>query len=186
MATPEEIAARARALVRAAEEELRSLIGADRSAAYDAVEPLIAARPEDPAALDAINLVLRVGGCLPKPEVDAVDLAWEAIESGDLLAAGSYADELLDEASREDEVWNAANLLHAAHIIHGTANRRRGDLAEAARHLIAAGDVAGSPQLDSFGPDLSLAWSLLGTDYEKAVLQYLRSCSRFWSPSARP
>ena len=48
--------------------------------------------------------------------------------------------------------------------------------------LRAAGHTPGSPQLDSFGPDIRLAWDLLQRGQDQAVLDYLHDVARFWSP----
>ena len=55
-----------------------------------------------------------------------------------------------------------------------------GDLNEAEKQLMAAGDTPGSPQLNSFGPNTSLAKALLERGRTKAVLEFLQKCSKFW------
>ena len=108
---------------------------------------------------------------------------WEALAAGDLELAVRIADALL-ERSRElpDGHWNFGNLVHHGHIIRGYAFLRGGDVAGATSELLAAGQTPGSPQLDSFGPDLNLAWELLRRGRDDAVLAYLRNVSTFWAP----
>ncbi|MCG7911537.1 MAG: RNA polymerase subunit sigma-24, partial [Candidatus Thiodiazotropha taylori] len=46
--------------------------------------------------------------------------------------------------------------------------------------LVLAGQSTGSPQLDSFGPDLKLANVLLKKGQREAVAKYLSGVKRFW------
>ena len=59
---------------------------------------------------------------------------------------------------------------------------RRGDEAAAQQHLLASGGVLGSPALNSFGPNMSLARALLlrVRGRTRVVLEYLDKCSEFW------
>jgi hypothetical protein len=47
--------------------------------------------------------------------------------------------------------------------------------------LAAASRSDGSPVLNSFGPNMSLARDLLEIGQTNAVIQYLESCRKFWS-----
>jgi hypothetical protein len=47
--------------------------------------------------------------------------------------------------------------------------------------LLAAGNSPGSPQLNSFGPNMSLAKDLLENGDRETVLQYFEFCRKFWS-----
>ncbi len=51
----------------------------------------------------------------------------------------------------------------------------------AKNHLLAAGATPGSPQLDSFGPQMQLAGELLAQGEKETVLQYLDLVARFWA-----
>ena len=55
-----------------------------------------------------------------------------------------------------------------------------GDAEEAKAHLLAAGQTPGSPQLNSFGPNVVLAKELLDLGEREAVLAFLAACRRFW------
>ncbi len=46
--------------------------------------------------------------------------------------------------------------------------------------MLKAGDTPGSPQLDSFGPNMTLAKELLEKGDQQTVLQYLTLCGKFW------
>ena len=98
-----------------------------------------------------------------------------ALEIGDRLLA--QADDL------EEHAWGSfGNLLHLGHIIRGYALLQRDDVEGATAELRAAGGTPGSPELDSFGPDIRLAWDLLRRDRGDEVLAYFQDVSRFWSP----
>ena len=58
---------------------------------------------------------------------------------------------------------------------------REGNLAAAKKHLLAAGATPGSPQLNSFGPQMQLARELLEKGEKETVLQYLDLVARFWA-----
>lgn len=107
-----------------------------------------------------------------------------ALRHGDLDAAETAATWLIEEAGRTPPTdWNHPNLLHNGHLLRGWVRLRRGDIDGAADDLRTAGGSGGSPQLSSFGPDLSLAWALLQRGRDADVLHYLHAVSTFWSPT---
>ncbi len=111
------------------------------------------------------------------------DLAQNAFAVEDFAKASHYATELLKSAaSNEDGArdWNYGNALHWSHIVLGKVACRQGDREAAKEHLRAAGETPGSPQLNSFGPDTSLAKALLAQGEAQAVIAYFEACSRFW------
>jgi hypothetical protein len=55
-----------------------------------------------------------------------------------------------------------------------------GDLAAAKRHLLAAGATPGSPVLNSFGPNMTLAKELLERGETQTVLGDFVLCAKFW------
>lgn len=97
------------------------------------------------------------------------------LEQRAVITDGDDGDDGDGERSDDDSV-------HHANIIRGKAHLALGDAAASQAALLAAGDVPGSPVLDSFGPDLSLAWDLLRAGQDDAVIDYLHRISRFWSP----
>ena len=123
---------------------------------------------------------------LDAEEPDEADRAWSALKRGGLDEAEVAASEILQRLQHtEPDDWNYGNLIHDAHIVRGTVLLRRGDLHGAEAELRAAAKSPGSPQLDSFGPDLSLAWDLLTRGRDRAALDYLDGVSGFWAPHAR-
>jgi hypothetical protein len=57
---------------------------------------------------------------------------------------------------------------------------RQGNAAEAKNYLLAAGQTPGSPQRDSFGPNMALAKELLEKGETDAVVSYIDLCRKFW------
>lgn len=108
------------------------------------------------------------------------DVATSALEAGQIVKAEQYASELLEAAPKFTNSWNYGNALHKGNIILGRVSLQRGDIVGAKQHLLAAGETPGSPQLDSFGPNMTLAKELLEKGEREIVLTYLQSCARFW------
>ena len=112
------------------------------------------------------------------------DAGWNALAHGDLTQVSVIAAALLAQAANTSgQHWNYGNLLHDGHILAGYVRLREGDLDVAGRELLAAAQTPGSPTLDTFGPDLSLAWELLRVGRQQAALEYFIGVARFWSPS---
>lgn len=109
-----------------------------------------------------------------------VDVSVEAYEAGDIGKAQQYASELLQFAPQFKGNWNYGNTVHKANIVLGRISLQSGDVSGASRYLLATGATPGSPQLDSFGPNMTLAKELLEKGEREAVLSYFESCSKFW------
>jgi hypothetical protein len=107
-------------------------------------------------------------------------LAMSAFEAGDTVKAQSYASELLQLAKKFRQNWNYGNALYDGNITLGRVDLERGNIDGAKEHLLAAGQTPGSPQLDSFGPNMTLAKALLDKDERDIVLTFLQSCQKFW------
>lgn len=107
-------------------------------------------------------------------------VAEAAIFAEDHARAESAANALLGGAPRFADTWAYGNFLHQGHIVLGQVALARGDLPLASRHLREAGTTPGSPQLDSFGPDLALASELLAQGVRDEVIGYLVDCKAFW------
>src|SRR2546422_4049314 len=107
-------------------------------------------------------------------------LATSALEAGEIETAQRWARDGLNDATTATSAWSVANSVHHAHIILGRIALRAGDLAEARKHLIQASQSQGSPQLDSFGPNMMLAKELLEKGERDAVIQYFQKCASFW------
>ncbi len=105
-----------------------------------------------------------------------------AFQAGDHAKADRYAQELLASPTAP---WNEGNAVHDGHAILGRIALAAGDIETAKRELLSAGNTRGSPPLNSFGPDLTLAAALLERGERSTVLAYLRECQRFWRSGGR-
>ncbi len=113
------------------------------------------------------------------------DAAHAALAAGETSAARAYAEELLQMAPDYKLNWNYGNAIYNGHSILGLIALREGNQAEAARELLAAGKTPGSPQLNSFGPDLTLATLLAQKGETEVVLSFLDDIARFWTNRQR-
>lgn len=108
--------------------------------------------------------------------------AQAAFDAGDLNSAENYAHELLADAPSYQKDWNYGNALFFGNTILGrVALLRDKNVALATSLLIASGKTPGSPQLNSFGPNMSLAKELLMAGERDAVLEFFGECGSFWN-----
>jgi hypothetical protein len=106
-----------------------------------------------------------------------------ACDAGQWAFAREFAEECLALAASDElpEYFrNDGNAVHYSHIVLGRAALREGNVEQARQHLIAAGRTEGSPNLMSFGPNMSLAEELFEQGERQAVLDYLDLCAAFW------
>ncbi|MEM9664278.1 MAG: hypothetical protein AAF970_05045 [Bacteroidota bacterium] len=108
----------------------------------------------------------------------------KAAVSEDLDQAQRMAEELLQLADQHDRDWNYGNALHDGHMVLGQVALRRGDAQAAAAFLLRAGETPGSPQLNSFGPNMRLAQDLLKAGQPDVVVTYFDLCDEFWEMGA--
>jgi len=92
----------------------------------------------------------------------------------------SLATEYLTLASMYRCNWNYGNAVHDANRYLGLVSLRKGNMQQAANFLQLSGKTPGSPQLNSFGPDLDLANELLKRKQISPVTQYLTDIKVFW------
>lgn len=109
---------------------------------------------------------------------DEVQAAYERANDVDLA---ERAKEWLDLAGVYRCNWNYGNAIHDANSYLGLASLRAGRVDEAASFLLLASKSTGSPQLDSFGPELDLADALLKRGRTREVTEYLQGIHQFWS-----
>jgi hypothetical protein len=108
------------------------------------------------------------------------DAAKESIVLGHSKEAEGYANELLALASQYRKNWNYGNAIQDGNIVLGRIAVREGRIADARHFLEEAGKSPGSPQMNSFGPNMSLAKDLLEAGEKGAVLSYFEACRKFW------
>jgi len=109
------------------------------------------------------------------------DVANAAFDARDFDKAEQYANELLSDARQYPNDWNYGNAIFQGNIVLGrVALARDKNIEQADSYLLAAGASPGSPQLNSFGPTMSLAKELLEAGERTVVLDFLDQCRRFW------
>jgi hypothetical protein len=108
------------------------------------------------------------------------DLAESAVAAGDLKAGRSYAQQLLNTAEAFKDDWNYGNAIYTGHVVLGEVALQSGDVDKAAAELVLAGKTPGSPQLNSFGPELRFANEVLKKGKRSEVLQFLKDLQKFW------
>lgn len=109
-----------------------------------------------------------------------ISMAQAEFDANHLGSAEQYAHELLDSSSGFKQQWNYGNAIHMGNLILGRIRLRQGRIADAKDYLLASGRTPGSPQLDSFGPNMSLAKELLEKGESQVVLEYFDFCGKFW------
>jgi hypothetical protein len=108
------------------------------------------------------------------------DAAKLAVRASALDDAEAFGRELLTFSSKD---WNEGNALYFGNMILGQVVLRRDDVVTAIGYLLASGRTPGSPQLNSFGPNMTLAKELLETKNDaarEAVLEFFGQCAGFW------
>ena len=108
------------------------------------------------------------------------DLAKAALAAGNNEKAGNYATELIATAARYPDNWNYGNAIHNGNMILGRIALHKGDVASARHYLLESGRTPGSPQLGSFGPNVTLAKELIDINERDTALQYFTLCKSFW------
>ncbi|CAN5524050.1 hypothetical protein BH18VER1_BH18VER1_08710 [soil metagenome] len=108
------------------------------------------------------------------------EVAKESFAAGNAEDARTYAEELLKLMPSFRPNWNYGNALHDANMVLGRIAARDNRIDDAKRYLLESGKTPGSPQLDSFGPNMSLAKDLLEKGERDSVLEYFGMCRRFW------
>jgi len=133
------------------------------------------------------------------------DLASQSYKNGDPVGAAAQANELLAMASDFRADWNYGNAVHTGHLVLGRIAVDGGKIAEAKRQLLESvaeanmpygyeqppeqpweqrpkpGKWKASPQMDTFGPDMTLANELLKKGETETVLKYFELCAKFWT-----
>lgn len=108
------------------------------------------------------------------------DAAKESFVSGKIEDAREFAEELQALTPQFLENWNYGNAVQDANLVLGRIAVQEGRIEDAKRHLIEAGKSPGSPQMNSFGPNMSLAKDLLEKGEREVVLEYFDLCRKFW------
>lgn len=107
------------------------------------------------------------------------DMAKTALDAEEFALAKQYATTLLEQANDPGD-WNYGNAVHDGNAILGRIALHNQDVESAKAYLLKAGQTPGSPQLDSFGPNMTLAEELLESGESETVIEYLKLCQNFW------
>ena len=108
------------------------------------------------------------------------DSAKESFQSGHIDEARKFAKEILEIAPRFKKDWNYGNAIQDGNLVLGRIAVKEGRINDAKQFLLEAGKSKGSPQMDTFGPNMSLAKDLLEKGKKKVVLKYFELCRKFW------
>lgn len=108
------------------------------------------------------------------------DAAIASALAGHHAEAETLATELQQQAPNHHDDWNYGNAIHDSHLALGLTSLQQGNTAKASQHLLEAGRTPGSPQLNSFGPNMLLADALLHASQQEIVCEYLQLCRNFW------
>lgn len=136
--------------------------------------------PDADAAARALEQFQRAYDLLEGDEADSLlsYLAKTALLAGQTETARAYAESMLENDSAG---WNLGNRIHHGHLTLGRIALVGGDVEQAKDRLLKAGGTQGSPQLNSFGPNMLLAKELLEHGESQVVLRYFELCSEFWN-----
>ncbi|MDE2756641.1 MAG: RNA polymerase subunit sigma-24 [Acidobacteriota bacterium] len=105
------------------------------------------------------------------------DLARMAITANQYEKAKEYAQTLLAHDSTD---WNSRDHLHHGHLVLGRTALAEGDIEEAKRRLIAAGEATRTSEPNAVEPNMFLARELLQRGEKEVVLEYFSLCSDSW------
>src|SRR5207245_278418 len=108
------------------------------------------------------------------------DAAKESFVLGKIEDAQKYAQELMTLLPKFQGNWNYGNAVQDANLVLGRIAVREGRIDDAKQYLLEAGKSPGSPQMNSFGPNMSLAKDLLEKGEPQVVLEYFDLCRNFW------
>ena len=137
-----------------------------------------------PAAKDKARLLEKGAGMLTNPVARSTLLATLAeahFNNRQYDAAALDAEEILKIVSENSKSkQNYGNAIHDANTMLGRVALKRENPVEAKQRLLAAGQVAATPLMTSFGPKWTLAQDLLSAGERGAVLDYIAQCKGIW------
>ncbi len=107
--------------------------------------------------------------------------AKESIRVGKDAEAKAFALELEGLAPKYKSDWNYGNAVQDINIVLGRLKLKSGEVEAAKARLLAAGKSPGSPQMNSFGPNMTLAKDLLAKGEQALFFNTLNCAERFGS-----
>ncbi len=142
-----------------------------------------ASRKSGPEKVALLENALRLVGDVSPRSYIVPDLAQEYFNIGNLELAAARAQDCLTIAKNDSDP-NHGGALHFGNIVLGRIALKNGDIEEAKRRLLAAGNTTSTPVLMSFGPNWDLAEDLLAKGEQETVLSYIELCRKFWQSGA--
>lgn len=107
--------------------------------------------------------------------------AKESFAVGKIEDAQKYAQELMALLPSFHQNREYGGAMSDANLVLGRIAVRNGNMEDARRYLIVAGQIPTTPQLENYGPNMSLAKDLLAKGERQAVLDYFELCRKFWT-----
>jgi hypothetical protein len=141
---------------------------------------LLGCGPSDQQRLDSATKKLANAKSQEERFYALNDAAKESFVVGRIDDARRHAQELMTLLPNFQGNWNFGNAVQDANLVLGRIAVRQGRINDAKRYLIEAGKSPGSPQMNSFGPNMSLAKDLLEKGERDVVLEYFDLCRKFW------
>jgi hypothetical protein len=108
------------------------------------------------------------------------DLAKSAFTAGEIEKTRYHAEQVTQFGKEHPDDWEYRTSIHQANIVLGRIALKQKKIKLADEYLLKAGQTPGSPALNSFGPNMTLAKELLQAGQRKTVLQYFELCRKFW------
>lgn len=108
-------------------------------------------------------------------------LLLQAYQKKNFESIKSLAAEYLNLAPQYKSDWNYGNAIHQANFYLGLVAVEENKIEAAKEYLLKAAKTPGSPQLNTFGPNMLLAKRLLEKEETTVVLTYIEACKKFWS-----
>lgn len=112
-------------------------------------------------------------------------LAPAALAANETKKAETFAQELLDTGEKLKSAPGFGSSFYGrsvyiANIVFGHIALNANDIGKAKEHLLAAARIPGSPELNSFGPNMKLAKQLIEKGERQTVIEYFDLCAKFW------
>ena len=138
-----------------------------------------ASRKSGSEKIALLEKALRTAGDASPRSYVLPDLAQAYFNTGNLELAAATAKDCLTVAQKDSDP-NRGSAIHFGNIVLGRIALKNGDIEEAKRRLLAAGNTTSTPVLMSFGPNWDLAQELLAKGEHETVLAYIDLCRKFW------
>ncbi|MCU7806105.1 MAG: hypothetical protein KZQ96_23270 [Candidatus Thiodiazotropha sp. (ex Lucinoma borealis)] len=91
------------------------------------------------------------------------------------------AKEIFELAEKYPNTWNYGNSIYYGNWVLGMLELDKGNTEKSKEYLLLAGACNGSPQLNSFGPNMRLAKRLLLKGEIETVTKFLNLIATFWT-----